>query len=140
MTLDTNNHSVFKLNYKLVLVVKYGKGVINDNISLRLKEIFAAIAPKYNIVTDEWIHEKEQLQIAFKAAPNTEISKCINAYKSASSRLIKKEFPEIKDMLHKGVFWSSGYFLLTIGDDNKNAINNYINIQKMKDVGEDIYD
>lgn len=37
MDLDTNNHSVFKLNYHLILVVKYRKKVIDDTISTRLK-------------------------------------------------------------------------------------------------------
>ncbi|MCC9296613.1 transposase, partial [Clostridium sp. WLY-B-L2] len=40
MDLDTNNHSVFLLNYHLVLVVKYRRKVINDKISNRLKGIF----------------------------------------------------------------------------------------------------
>ena len=43
LILDTNNHSVFSLNYHLVLVVKYRKKVIDDNISNRLKEIFEYI-------------------------------------------------------------------------------------------------
>ncbi|MBM7701122.1 transposase, partial [Kurthia huakuii] len=30
MVLDSNNHSVFSLNYHLVLVVKYRKKVFND--------------------------------------------------------------------------------------------------------------
>ena len=37
---DNNNHSVFSLNYHLIMVVKYRKKVINDEISNRLKEIF----------------------------------------------------------------------------------------------------
>ena len=40
MDLDANNHSVFKLSYRLVLVVKYRRKVIDDDISNRLKEIF----------------------------------------------------------------------------------------------------
>ncbi len=32
----------------------------------------------------------------FRAQPRTELSKFINAYKSASSRLLKKEYPEIR--------------------------------------------
>jgi REP element-mobilizing transposase RayT len=63
MKLDNNAHSVFLLNYHLVLVVKYRHKVFDDNIS------------------------------------KTTISKFINAYKSASSRLIKKEYPEIKKKL-----------------------------------------
>ncbi len=34
-----------------------------------------------------------------KAHPKTELSKFINAYKSTSSRLIKKEFPNIKQYI-----------------------------------------
>ena len=39
----------------------------------------------------------------FRAHPNTEISKFINAYKSASSRLLKKEFPQIRQSCGKNV-------------------------------------
>ena len=96
MELDTNNHSVFLLNYHLVLVIKYRKKVINDEISNRLKEIFEYICPKYNITLDEWNHDKDHVHLLFRGHPNTDISKFINAYKSASSRLIKKEFLSIK--------------------------------------------
>ena len=43
MELDTNNHSVFMLNYHLIMCVKYRNNVIDDAISLRLKEIFKNI-------------------------------------------------------------------------------------------------
>ena len=54
MELQTNNHSVFSLNYHLVLVVKYRRQVINDTISTRLREIFESIQPNYNITLEEW--------------------------------------------------------------------------------------
>lgn len=43
MELDTNNHSVFSLNYHLILVIKYRRSVITAPISERLKEIFEYI-------------------------------------------------------------------------------------------------
>lgn len=55
--LDSNNHSVFSLNYHLVLVVKYHRKVIDDIISNRLKEIFEKISPTYNIAIVEWNHD-----------------------------------------------------------------------------------
>ena len=106
MDLDNNAHSVFLLHYHLVLVVKYRRQVFDDAISGRAKEIFAYIAPNYNITLEEWNHDKDHVHILFKAHPNTEISKFINAYKSASSRLLKKEFPQIKKKLWKEHFWS----------------------------------
>ena len=109
MNLDNNAHSVFLLHYHLVLVVKYRRQVFDDGISSRAKEIFEYIAPNYNITLEEWNHDKDHIHILFRAHPNTEISKFINAYKSASSRLLKKEFPQIRQKLWKEHFWSQSY-------------------------------
>lgn len=92
MELDNNAHSVFLLYYHLVLVVKYRRQVFDETVSERSKEIFVYIAPKYNIMLQEWNYDKDHVQILFRAHPNSEIRKFINAYKSASSRLLKKNF------------------------------------------------
>lgn len=77
---DTNNHSVFLLNYHLIMCIKYRNKVINDDISNRLRDIFEYICPKYNIVLDEWNHDIDHVHVLFRGQPNTEISKFINAY------------------------------------------------------------
>ena len=115
MKLDSNNHSVFSLNYHLILVIKYRRKVLNDDISNRLKEIFEYISPNYNITLEEWEHDKDHIHVLFKAHPKSELSKFINAYKSASSRLIKKEFSNMKKFLWKEYFWSRSYCLITTG-------------------------
>ncbi|MBW9172507.1 IS200/IS605 family transposase [Clostridium estertheticum] len=132
MELATNNHSVFLLNYHLVLVIKYRKKVINDEISNRLREIFEYICPKYNITLDEWNHDKDHVHLLFRGYPNTNISKFINAYKSASSRLIKKEFLSIKTKLWKGHFWSKSYCLITTGGAPIDIVRKYIETQGLK--------
>ncbi len=53
---------------------------------------------------NEWEHDKDYIHALFKAHPNSELSKFINAYKIASSRLVKKEFPIIKQNLWKEYF------------------------------------
>ncbi|MBP3818201.1 MAG: IS200/IS605 family transposase [Butyrivibrio sp.] len=132
MNLDTNNHSVFLLHYHLIMCVKYRNRVINDAISYRLREIFEKIAPSYNITLEEWNHDVDHVHILFKGQPNTEISRFINAYKSASSRLVKKEHPEIRQYLWKEMFWSQSYCLITAGGANVDIIKQYIQSQGMK--------
>ena len=132
MNLDTNNHSVFLLNYHLVLVVKYRRKVINNEVSIRLKEIFEYICPKYNITLEEWNHDKDHVHLLFRGSPNTDMSKFLNAYKSASSRLIKKEFPSIITQLWKEYFWSRSYCLITTGGVSIDIIRKYIENQGMK--------
>ncbi|SDH66455.1 Transposase IS200 like, partial [Aneurinibacillus thermoaerophilus] len=81
---------MFSLYYHLVLVVKYRRKVIDDTISDYVKDMVVRLGENYNISLVEWNHDIDHVHILFKAHPNTEMSKFINAYKSASSRLIKK--------------------------------------------------
>lgn len=132
MKLDSNNHSVFLMHYHLVLVVKYRRKVIDDTISSRLKETFEYIASNYNITLQEWNHDKDHIHVLFKAHPNTELSKFINSYKSASSRLIKRDYQQIKQSLWKEYFWSRSFCLLTTGGAPFEIIKKYIESQGEK--------
>lgn len=120
------------MNYHLVLVVKYRRKVIYNKIEDKLIEIFNYIAPNYNITLSKANGESDHIHILFKAHPNTEISKFINAYKSASSRLIKRDFPEIREKLWKETFWSQSFLLATIGEVTSDVVENYINSQGEK--------
>ena len=129
MKLDDNSHSVFLMYYHLVLVVKYRRKVIDKDISKRLKEIFEYISPNYNITIVEWNDDIDHVHVLFKGHPNTGLTKFINAYKSASSRLIKKEFPLIRTKLWKEYFWARSFCLLTTGGVTTEVIKKYIETQ-----------
>ncbi len=132
MKLESNNHSVFSLNYHLVLVVKYRRPVINDTVSARLREIFEYIQPSYNITLKEWNHDRDHVHVLFSAHPKSELTRFLNAYKSASSRLIKKEFPEIREKLWKEYFWSRSFCLISTGGAPIETIRRYIESQGEK--------
>ncbi|MDR0454507.1 MAG: IS200/IS605 family transposase [Deferribacteraceae bacterium] len=129
LELDTNTHSVFLLYYHLVLVVKYRRKVFDSIISNRAKVIFEYIMPKYKITLMEWNHDIDHVHILFRSHPKSEISKFINVYKSASSRLLKKEFPQIRLKLWKEYFWSQSFCLLTAGGAPLSIIKQYIESQ-----------
>lgn len=114
------------------MCTKYRREIIDDDISNRLKEIFLRIADSYNIVLEEWNHDIDHVHILFRGAPNTELSKFINAYKSASSRLIKKENSEIKKSLWKEMFWSQSFCLISTGGVSVDIIKQYIQTQNQK--------
>ena len=136
LELDTNAHSVFLMYYHLVLVTKYRHKVIDEAVSQRAKEIFEYIAPTYKITIEEWNHAADHIHILFKAHPKSELSKFINAYKSASSRLIKKEFPEIVNKLWREFFWSRSFCILTTGGAPVEVIRQYIESQGEKNENE----
>ncbi|MBR1593010.1 MAG: transposase [Ruminococcus sp.] len=53
-------------------------------------------------------------------------------YKSASSRLLKKEFPQIRQKLWKEYFWSQSFCLLATGGATIEIIKKYIENQGKK--------
>lgn len=132
MNLDTNAHSVFSLHYHLILVVKNRRQIFTDEISNRAREIFEYIAPNYKIELVEWNHDRDHIHVLFKGQPKTEMSKFINAYKSASSRLLKKEYPTIRQKLWKEMFWSRSFCLLSSGGTPIETIRQYIENQGEK--------
>lgn len=132
MELQNNNHSVFALNYDLVLVVKYRRKVIDNNISARLREIFEYIQPTYNITLQEWNYDQDHIHALFFAHPKSELTKFLNAYKSASSRLIKKEYPQIREKLWNEYFWSRSFCLISTGGAPIEVIRKYIESQGSK--------
>ncbi|PFA32220.1 IS200/IS605 family transposase [Bacillus cereus] len=132
MKLDSNNHSVFLLYYHLVLVVKYRRNVFDDDMSDYAKDMFVRLSENYNIKLVEWNHDVDHVHILFKAHPNTEMTKFINAYKSASSRLIKRDFPQVRKRLWKEMFWSRSFCLLTTGGSPIDAVKKYIENQGEK--------
>ena len=132
--LDTNNHSVYKLHYHLVMTIKYRRKIITHEIAAHLRTSFQNISPAYSIKLEEFGYEQDHLHILFSAAPNSEISKFINVYKSATSRTSRKQFPAIKKKLWKNVFWSPSYFLVTTGGAPLDIIRQYVQDQSyMKD-------
>lgn len=129
MVLDNNNHSVFMLEYRLILPIQKLENVISEPVGERLCSIFKYIAINYNITINEWKAYSNYIDVLFKAHPNSELSKFINAYKSASSRLIKKEFFDVLAGLEDNRFWCKTFCLLTIGEPQDELINGYLNKQ-----------
>ena len=105
LDLDSNAHSVFALHYHLIMTTKYRRRVF---------------------------HDVDHIHILFSAHPNSCLTKFINAYKSASSRLLKKEFPEIREKLWREAFWSQSFCLISTGGVTTDIIKAYIESQGEK--------
>ena len=108
-----------------ILMDKTGEGTATITITDNLMD-------GYGITLEEWNHDVDHVHVMFRAQPKSELSKFINAYKSASSRLLKKEYPQIRERLWKEAFWSQSFCLLTAGGAPIDVIRNYIETQGEK--------
>lgn len=111
-------HSVYKLTYHLILVTKYRKQVITDDIADTIKITIERFNKNYNLEIIEYNYEKDHLHLLFSIQPDANMQKIVNAMKAATSRIVRKKYPEVKKILYNNAFWSRGYFIATIGDIN----------------------
>lgn len=126
---NKTQHSVYSITLHLVLVIKYRKKIINDEISDRIKEIFSYIGESHGVDIVEWNHDIDHIHTTISIKPDTNLNKYINASKSASSRLIKKEYSYIRKQLWKEYFWTKGFFITSTGSTQLDVVKNYISKQ-----------
>lgn len=126
-------HSVYEINYHLVLVTKYRRRAITRKILDRLKEIISDRVKSWGGELKEVNAEADHVHILFSLPPKYAVSDFVNALKTASSKLIRREFKEQLDKIYwkeKGVFWSRSYFITSCGGAPLEVIMQYINHQE----------
>jgi transposase IS200-family protein len=119
-------HSVYSITLNLVLVVKYRRDVIDDTISNRIKDIFKTIGLSHDVEIVEWNYDKDHIHTILSISPSTNLNRYVNAAKAASSRLIKKEFPNIKTKLYEDSFWTRGFYVNSTDLTQIDVVKNYI--------------
>ena len=106
--------------------------MIDEDIFDSLMVIFSDIGDKYDVEIIESNWDVDHIHVLFEATPSTNLVNFINAYKSVSSRTIKRDYPKIKKFLWKSAFWKTGYFITTSGGTNIETIKKYIERQREK--------
>ncbi|MDF2545400.1 MAG: transposase IS200-family protein [Anaerosolibacter sp.] len=127
---SSNRHSVYSLKYHLVLVTKYRHKCINGKIFDAIKDKTLELFEKWECTLIEMNHDLDHIHILFEAPPQVQLSKIINSYKTATSRLVRKHFEEhLKKFYWKEYFWNRSYLILSSGGAPIEVIKKYIEEQ-----------
>jgi putative transposase len=124
--------SVYKLTAHVVLVTKYRKKAISEKILLRLKEIFTDTLIKWECKLVEFNGESDHVHLLIDYKPDISLSKLIANLKTVSSRLIRRDFPELasKYFYNKPYFWTGAYFVASCGGVTVSQLKKYVENQK----------
>ena len=126
----TNRHSCFLLQYHLVLVTKYRRPVISDEVREWLINYTKEYFKKQDCILIEVNTQPDHIHILFEAPPQINLANFVNAFKSASSRMIRNLFQEqVSRFYWKPYFWSLSYFLCTVSERTAEAVMKYIQNQ-----------
>ncbi len=124
--------SVYKLTAHVVLVTKYRKKAISEKILVRLKEIFTDTLIKWQCNLVEFNGESDHVHLLIDYKPDISLSKLIANLKTVSSRLIRRDFPELASQYfyNKSYFWTGAYFVASCGGVTVAQLKQYVENQK----------
>ena len=122
-------HCVFLLHVHLVFVTKYRRNVFDKKHLERLKEIFESVCQDFGAELVEFDGEPDHVHLLINYPPKVAISVLVNSLKGVSSRLLRKEFPELRKHYWKGALWSPSYFAGSCGGAPLEIIRQYIESQ-----------
>ena len=128
--LSSLHHCVFSLHYHLVLVTKYRRKVISNEMLDRLGEIFDETLRRWECSLIEFNGEQDHVHLLFRGNPNLTLSTLVNNLKTVSSRLIRRDFKgSISRVYRKPVFWHRSYCIMTSGGAPIEVLKKYIEDQ-----------
>ena len=109
--------SVYKLTAHIVFVVKYRRKVIDSSILTRLGVIFKETLEKWKCSLLEFNGESDHVHLLIEYKPDICLSNLIANLKTVSSRLIRKENPDLAEKFFSGKphLWTGSYFVASCG-------------------------
>lgn len=126
---DKGAHAIYSIQFHLVFCVKYRRRVLKGPVAERLKEIVRHIAERFGVEIIEQETAPDHIHILFAGKPQLQVSKFVNSLKGVSSRLLRKEFPELREYLWGNHFWSPSYFIASTGQVTLEVLKRYVEEQ-----------
>ena len=123
-------HCVFKMHIHLVFVTKYRRNVFTKEVLDDLKIFFEKVCVDFEAELVEFDGEDDHVHLLVNYPPKVAVSSLVNSLKGVSSRLLRKERPDIRDRYWKGVLWSPSYFASSCGGAPISIIRQYIEQQQ----------
>lgn len=123
-------HCVFLLHTHLVFVTKYRKNIFNQKYLNKLKEIFDKVCNDFDVTLVSCQGEADHVHLLVNYSPQVTLSKLVNSLKGVSSRLLRKEYPEISKYYFKKALWSPSYFAGSCGGAPLETVKQYVEAQQ----------
>lgn len=107
-------HTKHRVMYHIVWLPKYRKRVLNGRLAERVKEL---------------LHECSEVNgwevLELNVQPD-HVHMMVQLFKGRSSRIIRKEFPELIEFYWGDSLWGDGFFVETVGQVSVDKMKEYI--------------
>lgn len=128
------SHRVYSMKAHIVLVTKYRKSILQNDIERSLKDIMKEISQYWEFEIEALECDIDHMHILISYNFRDRIDKIIDSIKMNSTKAIWKTYAsELSQVYWKErTLWSDGAFVVSTGGASAETITNYINNQKTK--------
>ena len=126
-------HCVFKMHVHLVFVTKYRKRVFDKDAIERLRVMLSSVCTDFDATLIEMNGEDNHVHLLVEYPPKIAIAALVNSLKGVSSRLLRKQRPDIEKRYWKNMLWSPSYFAASCGGAPISIIQQYVEQQQTPD-------
>lgn len=121
---------VSNLHAHLVFVTKYRKRIFSQTVLDHMERIFADVCTDFEAELREFNGEDDHVHLLVHYPPKVALAKLVNSLKGVSSRLIRRDHPEVRKQYFKGALWSPSYFVGSCGGAPISVVRAYIEQQQ----------
>lgn len=116
--------------YHLVCPAKYRKKIFTEAVASTLKQVCVGIEERYELHFVEIGTDEDHVHFLVQSVPMMLPSRMVQTIKSITAKQVLEKHPEIQKLLWGGKFWTSGYYLNTVGAyGNETVIARYVKNQ-----------
>ena len=117
MKIEHASHCTYRIRYHMVFVVKYRRQMLLNKVPLEyFKKILNGIGERYYLTFEAVGVEEDHFHIVLGSAPRYAPSDVMRIIKSITAKKIFEDYPEVKDFLWGGNFWSAGGHIDTVSE------------------------
>lgn len=123
--------AVYNLTAHFVLVTKYRKPILTDELLTELEAVFASILNTRGGTLDEFNGETDHIHCVVSYKPSISVSNLVANLKATSSKTMWRNHPEYLKTQYwsKRVFWSGSYFVSSCGGVTIEQLRQYVEQQ-----------
>ena len=127
------SHNKSLLLYHFVAPAKYRRKVFSRKVEKTLKAVCKGIEERYEIHFIGIGSDEDHVHFLVQSVPVNSPKKIIQTIKSITAKQIFEIHPEVQQLLWEGHFWTSGYYVNTVGQyANADTIKKYVENQGQK--------
>ncbi len=125
----TGAHTKHRLMVHIVWIPKYRRRVLKSILAKRIEELLRECADVNRWKIEELNIQVDHVHIVLQFRPDVALSKLVQQFKGKSSRILRQEFPELKEFHWGNSFWGDGFFAETVGKCDLQTIKKYVKNQ-----------